>query len=58
MDWDSLILTPAHKADTIHLDPMETIWMKDVLVCGLQEVVATGTSEGALAVVGGGIWRR
>jgi hypothetical protein len=37
---------------------METIWMKDVLVCGLQEVVATWTGEGALAVVGGGIWRR
>ena len=55
MDWDSLILTSAHKADNIHLDPMETIWMKDVLVCGLQEVVATGTSEGTLTVVGGGI---
>jgi len=46
MDWDSLILTSTHKADNIHLDPVETIWMKDVLVCGLQEVVATATSEG------------
>jgi hypothetical protein len=35
MDWDSLILTLTHKVDTIHLDPIETIWMKDVLVYGL-----------------------
>jgi hypothetical protein len=41
-----------------HLEPMDTIWMKGVLVCGHQKVVAIATSKGALAAAGGGMWLR
>jgi hypothetical protein len=56
-----------HKVDTIytldqyvssHLEPMDTICTKGVLVCGHQEVVAMATSKGALTAAGGGMRRR
>jgi hypothetical protein len=60
MDWDSLFLTPEHKADTVRMpnlhmySPMDAM---DVHVYGHLEVVATATSGGALVAASGGMQR-